>query len=68
MVDARPHIYEEIRREMVTQVRSQVRAQLKEHVSVSLEEQSAESKRQLVEVKHALRNSCVVSRHYQDYH
>ena len=40
-------------------MREQVDAQLREHVAVTLPEQAAESKRQLVEVKHALMNSCV---------
>lgn len=39
------------------QVREQVDAQIKEHMPVSLEEQKVESKKQIVEVKHALMNS-----------
>ena len=56
---ARTHIQDEIQRELRRQVREQVDAQLREHVAVTLPEQAAESKRQLVEVKHALMNSCV---------
>ena len=39
------------------QVREQVDLQLKDHIPVPLEEQARETKRQLVEVKHALMNS-----------
>ncbi|GJE91393.1 hypothetical protein PsYK624_075430 [Phanerochaete sordida] len=51
------HIQDEIKRELRRQVREQVDLQLREHIPVTLPEQAAESKRQLVEVKHALMNS-----------
>lgn len=56
----RSHIQEEIRRELVAQVKEQVRAQIAEHMPVSLQEQARESKSQLFEVKHALMNSYVL--------
>ena len=53
----RDHIRDEIKRELSRQVREQVALQLKEHIPITLDEQRKESRAQLVEVKHALRNS-----------
>lgn len=51
------HIQSEIQSELARQVREQVELQLREHIPVTLEEQARETKRQLVNVKHALDNS-----------
>ena len=57
----RSHIQSEIRREVIAQVKEQVNLQIREHLPVSLEEQARESKAQLIEVKHALMNSYVLT-------
>lgn len=57
MTPHRSHIQDEIKHELVRQVREQVELQIKEHIPVPLEEQKRGTKRQLIEVKHALMNS-----------
>ncbi|EMD33101.1 hypothetical protein CERSUDRAFT_57510, partial [Gelatoporia subvermispora B] len=53
----RTKVDEQIKAEILLQVKEQVSVQIREHLSLSIADVVAESKRQLVEVNHALRNS-----------
>ncbi|KAG8762386.1 hypothetical protein FRC11_009616 [Ceratobasidium sp. 423] len=53
----RPQIQEQIRLELRQQIRAAVQDQISEHLPVSLQDQSEESKRQLIEVRNSLLNS-----------
>ncbi|RDX48027.1 hypothetical protein OH76DRAFT_1353164 [Lentinus brumalis] len=53
----RSQIHDQIKIEVAKQVKDQMDAQMHEHLPVPLTQQAEESRRQIVEVKHALENS-----------
>ncbi len=53
----RSQIHEQIKLEVAKQVKDQMDAQMDEHLPVPLGRQAEESRRQIVEVKHAFENS-----------
>ena len=57
----RDQIAEQMKLEVAKEVKEQMDAQMQEHLPVPLSEQAEESRRQIVEVKHALQNSYVLS-------
>ena len=57
----RDQIAEQMKLEVAKQVKEQMDAQMQEHLPVPLSEQAEESRRQIVEVNHALQNSYVLS-------
>lgn len=52
----RAQIAEQIKAEIALQVEEQVKDQFLEHIPISLEEQAAQSQRQLIEVRNSLTN------------
>ncbi|CAL1711311.1 unnamed protein product [Somion occarium] len=56
-LDLQSFINDQIRKETALQVKEQVSLQMKDHVPLSLEEQVEGSRKQLIEVRHALQNS-----------